>query len=166
MKSDPLDTAGLYSASSTIPSMAAALSSSQHASNTSSTAGHSLHAPSSSPVATATSVVTKLEDPTSPHPQDARHRHPGGSSTSAAAGGGSGSGEKEGGEDGPTGPTNAQYLSTNCVLFTYYAGDVAANVDEHFTRALSQGSSASGSSPYHTDGSSPLQDGKTHSWKG
>ncbi|XP_054708150.1 transcription cofactor vestigial-like protein 2 [Uloborus diversus] len=32
----------------------------------------------------------------------------------------------------------AQYLSANCVLFTYYTGDISSVVDEHFARALSQ----------------------------
>lgn len=35
----------------------------------------------------------------------------------------------------------AQYLSANCVLFTYYSGDISAVVDEHFARALSQATS-------------------------
>lgn len=42
----------------------------------------------------------------------------------------SGSDEKEKAE--------AQYLSANCVLFTYYSGDISAVIDEHFARALSQ----------------------------
>uniref|UniRef100_A0A0A9YJ25 Protein vestigial n=2 Tax=Lygus hesperus TaxID=30085 RepID=A0A0A9YJ25_LYGHE len=33
--------------------------------------------------------------------------------------------------------SRAQYVSANCVVFTHYTGDVAAVVDEHFTRALS-----------------------------
>lgn len=32
--------------------------------------------------------------------------------------------------------SRAQYLSATCVVFTNYSGDVAAVVDEHFTRAL------------------------------
>lgn len=32
--------------------------------------------------------------------------------------------------------SRAQYLSATCVVFTNYSGDVAAIVDEHFTRAL------------------------------
>ncbi|GIY09606.1 uncharacterized protein CDAR_598411 [Caerostris darwini] len=39
----------------------------------------------------------------------------------------------EGGEK-----AEAQYLSANCVLFTYYSGDISSVVDEHFARALSQ----------------------------
>ncbi|GAB6030823.1 hypothetical protein CHUAL_007664 [Chamberlinius hualienensis] len=33
--------------------------------------------------------------------------------------------------------TDAQYISANCVLFTYYSGDISTVVDEHFSRALS-----------------------------
>ena len=40
-------------------------------------------------------------------------------------------------------PQNTQYLSSNCVLVTYFSGDTAAKVDEHFTRALSQGTKSS-----------------------
>ena len=35
---------------------------------------------------------------------------------------------------------SAQYLSANCVIFTYYTGDISKLVDEHFTKALSQSS--------------------------
>lgn len=31
----------------------------------------------------------------------------------------------------------AEYLSSRCVLFTYYQGDISSVVDEHFSRALS-----------------------------
>lgn len=33
---------------------------------------------------------------------------------------------------------NAQYLSANCVIFTYYSGDISKVVDDHFSKALSQ----------------------------
>ncbi|XP_023236270.1 transcription cofactor vestigial-like protein 2 isoform X1 [Centruroides vittatus] len=42
-----------------------------------------------------------------------------------------------------SGTADAQYLSANCVVFTYYTGDLASVVDEHFSRALSQPSSYS-----------------------
>ncbi|KAM4633320.1 transcription cofactor vestigial-like protein 2a [Polymixia lowei] len=43
-------------------------------------------------------------------------------------------------------PPEAEYLSSRCVLFTYFQGDISAVVDAHFSRALSQSSSyASGS---------------------
>ena len=40
-------------------------------------------------------------------------------------------------------PRGTQYLTSNCVLFTYFSGDPATVVDEHFSRALSQPSSYS-----------------------
>ena len=48
-------------------------------------------------------------------------------------------GEREGGcEEEPQ--RTAQYLSANCVIFTYYTGDIIEMVDEHFAKALSQAS--------------------------
>ena len=44
-------------------------------------------------------------------------------------------------------PLNTVYLSSNCVLMTYFSGDIATNVDEHFTRALSNPSSFSPENP-------------------
>ncbi|KAH6927635.1 hypothetical protein HPB50_006340 [Hyalomma asiaticum] len=35
-------------------------------------------------------------------------------------------------------PGDAHYVSDNCVVFTYYSGDISAVVDEHFSRALSE----------------------------
>ncbi|XP_035250564.1 transcription cofactor vestigial-like protein 3 [Anguilla anguilla] len=35
-------------------------------------------------------------------------------------------------------PAEAEYLSSRCVLFTYFQGDIGDEVDEHFSRALSQ----------------------------
>ncbi|XP_059061637.1 protein vestigial isoform X2 [Achroia grisella] len=59
----------------------------------------------------------------------------------SADGGGSSESEGEcgggGGGGGGGGRARAQYVSANCVVFTHYSGDVAAVVDEHFTRALS-----------------------------
>ncbi|KAG8582546.1 hypothetical protein GDO81_008103 [Engystomops pustulosus] len=43
-------------------------------------------------------------------------------------------------------PPEAEYLSSRCVLFTYFQGDISSVVDEHFSRALSQPSSYSPSS--------------------
>ncbi|KAI3356127.1 hypothetical protein L3Q82_017384 [Scortum barcoo] len=42
-----------------------------------------------------------------------------------------------------TQPAEAEYLSSRCVLFTYFQGDISDVVDEHFSRALSQPSSFS-----------------------
>lgn len=35
-------------------------------------------------------------------------------------------------------PAETEYLSSRCVLFTYFHGDIGDVVDEHFSRALSQ----------------------------
>lgn len=42
-----------------------------------------------------------------------------------------------------TQPAEAEYLSSRCVLFTYFQGDIGDVVDEHFSRALSQSSTFS-----------------------
>ena len=44
-------------------------------------------------------------------------------------------------------PQSTQYLSPTSVLMTYFSGDIASNVDDHFSRSLSdsQGSSKGGS---------------------
>jgi len=39
--------------------------------------------------------------------------------------------------DGEEGHRSAHYLSANCVIFTYYTGDVAKALDNHFTASLS-----------------------------
>lgn len=38
-------------------------------------------------------------------------------------------------------PKSSQYITPNCVLLSYFNGDVSSVVDEHFSRALSQPSS-------------------------
>ncbi|KAJ8315377.1 hypothetical protein KUTeg_007527, partial [Tegillarca granosa] len=38
-------------------------------------------------------------------------------------------------------PKGSQYLNPNCILLTYFNGDISTVVDEHFSRALSQPSS-------------------------
>lgn len=43
-------------------------------------------------------------------------------------------------------PAETEYLSSRCVLFTYFQGDIGDVVDEHFSRALSQSSSFSSES--------------------
>ncbi|KAK1169708.1 transcription cofactor vestigial-like protein 3 [Acipenser oxyrinchus oxyrinchus] len=40
-------------------------------------------------------------------------------------------------------PAEAEYLSSRCILFTYFQGEIGDVVDEHFNRALSQASSFS-----------------------
>ena len=39
-----------------------------------------------------------------------------------------------------THPAEAEYLSSRCVLFTYFQGNIGDVIDEHFSRALSQSS--------------------------
>ncbi|XP_076026653.1 transcription cofactor vestigial-like protein 2a [Genypterus blacodes] len=56
-------------------------------------------------------------------------------------------------------PPGAEYLSSRCVLFTYFQGDISAVVDEHFSRALSQPAAPYHSSTSHKavrDGSFPM----------
>ncbi|XP_045560854.1 transcription cofactor vestigial-like protein 3 [Salmo salar] len=56
-------------------------------------------------------------------------------------------------------PAEAEYLSSRCVLFTYFHGDIGDVVDEHFSRALSQTSAFTGenkssrTTPMHTSAS-------------
>ncbi|XP_029434823.1 transcription cofactor vestigial-like protein 3 isoform X2 [Rhinatrema bivittatum] len=49
-------------------------------------------------------------------------------------------------EDEKEQPADMEYLSSRCVLLTYFQGDIGAEVDEHFSRALSQASSFSSES--------------------
>ncbi|XP_069575160.1 transcription cofactor vestigial-like protein 2a isoform X2 [Brachyistius frenatus] len=57
-------------------------------------------------------------------------------------------------------PPGAEYLSSRCVLFTYFQGDISSVVDEHFSRALSQTTaypaSSGGSHKAVRDGSFPM----------
>ena len=52
--------------------------------------------------------------------------------------------EGGGGVGDEDGATSAQYLNRNCVLVTYYTGEISQVVDEHFTRALNAGEKANG----------------------
>ncbi|KAI1899557.1 hypothetical protein AGOR_G00063010 [Albula goreensis] len=58
--------------------------------------------------------------------------------------------ERRRGGEGPLAkephPAEAEYLSSRCVLFTYFQGDISDVVDEHFSRALSQPSAFSADS--------------------
>ncbi|MCI4389679.1 hypothetical protein PGIGA_G00101250 [Pangasianodon gigas] len=59
-------------------------------------------------------------------------------------------------------PPEAEYISSRCVLFTYFQGDISSVVDEHFSRALSQTSSyspASASSNKSARGAASWKDG-------
>ncbi|XP_036406405.1 transcription cofactor vestigial-like protein 2a isoform X3 [Megalops cyprinoides] len=56
-------------------------------------------------------------------------------------------------------PPEAEYISSRCVLFTYFQGDISSVVDEHFSRALSQPSSyvpSSAGNKSTRDGSFPM----------
>lgn len=44
-------------------------------------------------------------------------------------------------------PPGAEYLSSRCVLFTYFQGDISTVVDEHFSRALSHTAAAAAYPP-------------------
>ncbi len=98
------------------------------------TAASATSSATTSPVGSASTV--KTEEPPSSH-RHSSHTH----------------------SDKDTLPQNTQYISSNCVLLTYFQGDIAANVDEHFSRALSQPSSFSA----ENQGSKPgiLWKGKT-----
>lgn len=64
-----------------------------------------------------------------------------------------------------TQPAEAEYLSSRCVLFTYFQGDIGDVVDEHFSRALSQSSTFnSESKPIRTTQASGS--GTAGLWKG
>ncbi|XP_051648233.1 transcription cofactor vestigial-like protein 2 isoform X1 [Manacus candei] len=56
-------------------------------------------------------------------------------------------------------PPEAEYISSRCVLFTYFQGDISAVVDEHFSRALSQPSSFSLGSSKGTRSAGSWRDG-------
>ncbi|KFW84688.1 Transcription cofactor vestigial-like 2, partial [Manacus vitellinus] len=56
-------------------------------------------------------------------------------------------------------PPEAEYISSRCVLFTYFQGDISAVVDEHFSRALSQPSSFSLGSSKATRNAGSWRDG-------
>ncbi|XP_051564506.1 transcription cofactor vestigial-like protein 3 isoform X1 [Myxocyprinus asiaticus] len=63
-----------------------------------------------------------------------------------------------------TQPAEAEYLSSRCVVFTYFRGDIGDVVDEHFSRALSQPSAFTNeakTSKLPTGG--PWKDGGSHS---
>lgn len=64
-------------------------------------------------------------------------------------------------------PAEAEYLSSRCVLFTYFHGNIEDVVDEHFSRALSQPSTFTGETkssrcpPIHTSASAGLWKGRS-----
>lgn len=56
-------------------------------------------------------------------------------------------------------PAEAEYLSSRCVVFTYFQGSIGDVVDEHFSRALSQPSAFTGDAKPTRISAGPL-------WKG
>lgn len=58
----------------------------------------------------------------------------------------------EGPKEKLAGSPEAEYLSSRCVLFTYFQGDISSVVDEHFSRALSSYGDGEGKrrAPEHT----------------
>ncbi|XP_070971491.1 transcription cofactor vestigial-like protein 2 isoform X1 [Oncorhynchus clarkii lewisi] len=70
-------------------------------------------------------------------------RGPGGVSSGTSVGPGSSSSSYPSAKRPEEGPKEkqevpeAEYLTSRCILFTYYQGDISSVVDEHFSRALS-----------------------------
>ena len=58
-----------------------------------------------------------------------------------------------------TQPAEAEYLSSRCVVFTYFQGNIGDVVDEHFSRALSRPSAFTGDAKPSKLSTGPL-------WKG
>ncbi|XP_030643159.1 transcription cofactor vestigial-like protein 3 [Chanos chanos] len=59
-------------------------------------------------------------------------------------------------------PAEAEYLSSRCVLFTYFQGDIEDVVDEHFSRALSQPSAFTNETKSNRlSSSTPWKDGSS-----
>ena len=64
-----------------------------------------------------------------------------------------------------TQPAESEYLSSRCVLFTYFQGDIGDVVDEHFSRALSQASTfSSETKPIRV--TQPSASASANLWKG
>ncbi|XP_058478181.1 transcription cofactor vestigial-like protein 3 [Solea solea] len=61
-------------------------------------------------------------------------------------------------------PAEAEYLSSRCILFTYFQGNIGDVIDEHFSRALSQ-SSAFNSETKPIRVSQQSASASTGSWK-
>ena len=70
--------------------------------------------------------------------------------------------KSEEGEAGATSPVGksspsaatvqAQYVSANCVVYSYYSGDISSIVDEHFSKALGSTGTCSTSGDKETGG--------------
>ncbi|XP_078471570.1 transcription cofactor vestigial-like protein 2 [Lampetra planeri] len=59
----------------------------------------------------------------------------------------------------------AQYLTSRCLLLTYFRGDIASEVDEHFSRALSQQPPAATGTRASTPGAEQAERSERRAWK-
>ena len=61
--------------------------------------------------------------------------------------------ETAAGEDGDVGGCNQrpQYLTANCVVYTFYSGDLTAAIDDHFNRALKRSNERDSPSANHSE---------------
>jgi hypothetical protein len=50
-----------------------------------------------------------------------------------------GAGHRQASSTGGAAAAQATYLSSSCVVYTFYSGDAKAVIDEHFSRALGDG---------------------------
>ncbi|XP_069053675.1 transcription cofactor vestigial-like protein 3 [Lepisosteus oculatus] len=71
-------------------------------------------------------------------------------------------GEGEGAQAKEPQPAETEYLSSRCVLLTYFRGDIGDVVDQHFSRALSQ---PGGFSPDRTPASRAARTPASSIWK-
>ena len=67
----------------------------------------------------------------------------------------------------PPQPKDTQFLSANCVIMSYFDGSVTSQIDEHFSRSLSQtASSSSTSSSASSSCAAAESSSKSASWRG
>ncbi|XP_054163752.1 probable serine/threonine-protein kinase DDB_G0282963 [Oppia nitens] len=154
----PMDTTGSRSAlafsdNSSLSSTSSLMTANNHTVAISSTgSSRKLLDPSSPPLTlqplqSSTSNSRKNME-TSPKESIPNTRASSSSSSSAGGSGGGGSGPQLSTQSGANNNNNnnslrdnasdAQYLSANCVVYTYFSGDTSSVVDQHFNRALNQ----------------------------
>ncbi|XP_028846619.1 transcription cofactor vestigial-like protein 3 [Denticeps clupeoides] len=90
----------------------------------------------------------KMQDPAHPQGKPPQRRSPVPESAEEAGEGAASRGRE-------AQPAEAEYISSRCVLFTYFQGSIGDVVDEHFSRALSQPSAFTG----ETKPARPWKDG-------
>ena len=67
----------------------------------------------------------------------------------------------------PPQPKDTQFLSANCVIMSYFDGSVTSQIDEHFSRSLSQSASSSSTSPSASSSCAAAESSsKSASWRG